>query len=135
MNKKRILSIVLTLFGLGIIGSLIVYKKVINPAHREIAKEVTDFTIDVDDLQFHFLNNPEEATLKYVDKVIETYGTVTEVGSDLVVFEEKVQANFLETNDQNIAVGDNIRIKGRCVGFDEFLLLVKIDQVTTIKIN
>lgn len=135
MNKKRIGYILLTLLCLGLLTGWIVYKKVINPEHREIAKEATNFTIDADDLQFHFLNDPGKATLKYVDKVIETYGTVTEIGSNLIVLEQKVQTNFLESNNQNIAVGDVIKIKGRCVGFDEFLLLVKIDQATTIKTN
>ncbi|MDT0607774.1 OB-fold protein [Croceitalea rosinachiae] len=135
MNKKRIGYIVLALLGLGLITGFIVYKKVINPEHREIFEESTDFIIDAEDLQFHFLNDPEAGTLKYMNKVIETYGTVTEVGSNLIIIEQKIQANFLESNTQKVLVGDVIRIKGRCIGFDEFLLLVKIDQATTIKTN
>lgn len=135
MNKKRIGYLVLILLGLGLITSFIVYKKVINPEQREIFSEPTAFTIDAKDLQFDFLNNSKAATLKYTDKVIETYGTVTEVGPNFIIIAQKVQANFLEDNTQEIAIGDVVEIKGRCIGFDEFLLLVKIDQATTTKTN
>ena len=133
MRKKRIGYIILALIASSLVIGLIIYKKVINPDHREIAKETTSFTFDANDLQFHFLNNPEEATSKYVNMVVETYGKVTEVGSNLVILNERVQANFLESNNQEIKVGDSIKIKGRCIGFDEFPLLVKIDQANIIK--
>ena len=135
MKKKRIRYIVWTLLVLGIVTGFIVYKKIINPEHREIFEETTEFTLPAQDLQFYFLNNPEDANMEYMDKVVETYGTVTEIGANLVVLEDKIQANFLKENSQEIIVGDVIKIKGRCIGFDEFLLLVKMDQTTTIKIN
>ncbi len=135
MSKKRTGYIVMAILVVGLITGFVVYKKVINPEQRQISKEVTEFTMDAEDLQFYFLNDPEAATLKYIDKVVETYGTVTEVGPNFIVMEGKVQANLLEGNKQHIKVGDIVKTKGRCIGFDEFLLLVKIDQVTIIKNN
>ncbi len=135
MSKKRIGYIVMAILVVGLITGFVVYKKVINPEQRQISKEVTEFTMDAEDLQFHFLNDPEAATFKYIDKVVETYGTVTEVGPNFIVMEGKVQANLLQENKQPVKVGDIVKTKGRCIGFDEFLLLVKIDQVTIIKNN
>jgi len=135
MKKNRIRYIVSSLMVLVMIVGFVLYKKVINPEHREIAAETTEFTLPVEDLQFHFLNNQGAANEQFIDKVVETYGTVTEIGANLVVLEDMVQANFLKESSQKIIVGDVIKIKGRCIGFDEFLLLVKMDQTTTIKIN
>ncbi len=135
MKKERVRYIVSSLLVLAIIVGFVLYKKVINPAHREIAAENTEFKLPVEDLQFHFLNDQEAANGQFIDKVVETYGTVTEIDDNLVVLEDMVQANFLKENDQKIIVGDLVKIKGRCIGFDEFLLLVKMDQTTTLKIN
>ncbi len=110
----------------------VVYDTVFNPEHREIAKETTDFTVPADDLQFHFANNPNDATIKYIDKVIETNGLVTEIGANTLVLENKVQVYFLDDIKREIIIGDNLKIKGRCVGFDELLAVVKIDQTAII---
>ena len=135
MKKKKIRYLILTLLGLALIIGFVTYKKVINPEHRDIYTETTAFTLSAKELHSHFLENPEDATLKYANKVVETYGTVTEIETNLVVLEDKVHANFLEDNKQKIIVDDILKIKGRCIGFDEILLSVKIDQTTTVKIN
>jgi len=90
MKKKRVGYIVLSLLAFGIIVGFVLYKKVINPAHREIAAETTEFALPVEDLQFHFLNDQDAANGQFIDKVVETYGTVTEIDDNLVVLENKV---------------------------------------------
>jgi len=133
MKKKNIKYIVIGLATSLLLSGLLIYQKVFNAQHREIFEEHTEFTISADELQFHFADNQKTATKKYIDNVIETHGSVTEVGSNFLVMEDRVQVYFLNDKKQNITIGDIVKIKGRCVGFDELLLLVKIDQATTIK--
>jgi hypothetical protein len=132
MNKKRIKYLTIGLGILIAVSGFVVYKTVINPEHREISKETTDFTVPAKDLQFHFAGNPNDATIKYIDKVIETNGLVTELGANTLVLENKVQVYFLNDIKSEIRIGDHLKVKGRCVGFDELLALVKIDQATTL---
>lgn len=127
--------IVIGITALILLSGLVIYEKVFNAKHREIFAEPTEFTISADDLQFHFADNQKVATKKYMNKVIETYGLVTEVDDNTLVLENKIQVYFLSELKQEITVGDNLSIKGRCVGFDELLLTVKMDQATTIKTN
>lgn len=127
--------IVIGIAALVLLSGMVIYEKVFNAKHREIFEGPTEFTISADDLQFYFADNQKVATKKYMDKVIETYGSVTEVGDNTLVLEDRVQVYFLSDLKQEITVGDNMSIKGRCVGFDELLLTVKMDQATTIKTN
>lgn len=133
MSRKRIKYIVIGLASAIIISGFLVYDKVLNAKHREIFEEPTEFTLSADELQFYFADNQETATKKYMNRVIETHGSVTEIGTNTLVLEDRVQVYFLNDLKQNTTVGDDVNIKGRCVGFDELLLLVKIDQATTIK--
>ncbi|MFD2586721.1 hypothetical protein ACFSQJ_07245 [Croceitalea marina] len=132
MKKKNLKYFVIGAIVVGLITGFVIFDKVMNAPHRQISKEVTDFVMPAEDLQFQFANSQETATTKYMDKVIETYGSVTEIGLNHIVLEDKVLVMFLEGLNQEIIEGDQLKIKGRCVGFDELILLVKIDQATTI---
>jgi len=133
MKKKKMRYIIIGLFAFTIASVMLIYNMVFNAEHRQIFAETTAFTMPAEDLQFHFANDEVNATNKYIDKVIETHGTITEIASTYVVLENRVQVDFLNGVEQGTNKGDIINIKGRCVGFDELLLVVKIDQATTIK--
>lgn len=117
---------------LMIMAGAIINDKVINPKHREISEEKTEFSIEAEDLQFYFANDLEKATKKYMNKVVEVNGKVTEIESNTMVMSNRVQVDFLKTLNKPLEVNNNVTIKGRCVGFDELLMVVKIDQATTI---
>ncbi len=135
MSKTNMKYALISLTVLIILSGFVIYEKVFNPVHREIAKEPTAFAISADELQFHFADDQETAAHKYIDKVIETHGAITEVGTNTIVLENRVQVYFLNDLKRGLTIGENVNIKGRCVGFDELLLAVKIDQATTIKTN
>ncbi|NHF58321.1 hypothetical protein FK220_003140 [Flavobacteriaceae bacterium TP-CH-4] len=135
MSKKNKRYFLMGFAALVILTAFVIYDRVFNAAPREIAKETTEFSIPADNLQFHFADNQAKATAKYLNRVLETSGSVTELGTNTMVLENRVQVYFLDNPEQDISLGDTISIKGRCVGFDELLLLVKIDQATTIKQN
>lgn len=135
MSKTNMKYALISLTVLIILSGFVIYDKVFNPEQREISKEPTAFEISADELQFHFADDQETATHKYIDKVIETHGRVTEIGAKTIVLEDRVQVYFLNDLKQALTIGENVNVKGRCVGFDELLLAVKIDQATTIKTN
>ncbi len=135
MSRTAMKYALISLAVLIILSGFVIYDKVFNPAHREIAKEPAAFTIAADELQFHFADNQATAAQKYIDKVVETHGAVTEIGPNTIVLEDRVQVYFLNDLKQDLTIGEEINIKGRCVGFDELLLAVKIDQATTLKTN
>ncbi|GMN09035.1 hypothetical protein MTsPCn9_05090 [Croceitalea sp. MTPC9] len=118
---------------LMVMAGAIINKKVINPEHREISEEKTDFTISAENLQFHFANDPGKATKKYMDRVVEISGNITEVEANSMVMSNRVQVDFLDSLNSQLNIDGNVTIKGRCVGFDELLLMVKIDQATILK--
>lgn len=133
MIKKNKRYIVFGLIAFTIASSILVYDKVFNAEHREISAETTAFTISAENLQFHFANDQAETYSKFINSVVETYGTITEVAPNYVILENRVQIDFLNSMEEGANIGDVIHIKGRCVGFDELLLLAKIDQATILK--
>ncbi|MEP3209250.1 MAG: hypothetical protein ABJN95_08675 [Maribacter sp.] len=133
MKKKKMKYILMGLVAFTLASVGLVYNMVFNAQHRQIATEATAFTIPAEDLQFHFANDETKATNQFIDKVVETHGAVTEIAENYIILENRVQVDFLNGVEEDTNKGDILNVKGRCVGFDELLLLVKIDQATTIK--
>ena len=95
-----------------------------------------DFTLTAEDLHKAFETNEEQALKKYLDKVIEVSGTISDIASN-----EKRTDISLETPDPMVAVtvqvlpedqkkaaalkvGDKVKLKGICTG-----------KVTDIELN
>jgi len=133
MKKKKMKYIIIGLMAFALASAGLIYNLVFNAEHRQIATETTEFTLPAEDLQFHFANDETKATNQFIDKVVETQGVVTEIAANYIILENRVQVDFLNGVEEGTTKGDIINIKGRCVGFDELLLLVKIDQATTVK--
>lgn len=130
MKKSRKLIIGLLLFAIAV--SVAAYNYAFNSTHRDIANEQASIAISATELNAQFLNNETLATTKYLDKVIEIEGTITAIESTEVVLDDQVQVSGtseIGTNQQN---GTSLKIKGRCVGYDELLEMVKIDQAVLI---
>lgn len=126
MNKKLGVAIMGLLVGVVALG--FVLNATFNPKPRIIANEKAAFLIPADELQYFFANNEETASQKYMDKVLEVSGEVTEIEGKSVVLDNRVLVNFLTDTGNGLREGEELVIKGRCVGFDELLLQVKIDQ-------
>lgn len=129
MKRKKI-YIVLVLLAIGF-ASWVLVDKYIYKAHRDIAKESIDFKIKTAEL-LSAMSNSNEA-LKYSDKVLQTSGKITSIEQNSVILDNKVQVNFSSEDINHVFLETEILIKGRCVGYDDLLELVKIDQATIIK--
>lgn len=124
-----LLSIAILLIILSILTYNYIYKE-----HRNIAAENVSFNVSASKLNSD-LSTPDKA-LEYIDKVVQIHGSVTAVEQNAVVIDDKVQVNFIENvSDNNLSIQKKITIKGRCVGYDDLLELVKIDQATLIHDN
>ncbi|MFP2997279.1 hypothetical protein ABN763_15280 [Spongiivirga sp. MCCC 1A20706] len=98
--------------------------------HRDIASERVDF-----ELESSFLNSVmsnTDSAQKYVDKVIQTDGKITAIEQNALVLDNEVHINFGKGFLNSLTVNDKVTIKGRCVGYDDLLELVKIDQATLV---
>lgn len=125
-----------TLAILGILAVLlasIVYNYVFNSAHRNIATENASVVLSANELHTKFIENETLATTNYLDKVIEAKGKISAIEDTEIVLDNKIQVSFNPQVNAVFKNGENITIKGRCVGYDELLEMVKIDQSIIIK--
>lgn len=98
--------------------------------HRQIDKEAPKFHLSASDLQNDMLGSDDGQ--KYVDQVIQTYGVITSASEKTIVIDNKVQVSFLAAPNIELKEGKNIYVKGRCVGHDDLLEVVKLDQATLV---
>lgn len=131
MKKERII-IISVVFLFAIITAGVVYNYVFNSAHRNIATEDASMVLSANELHTHFLNDEVSATAKYLDKVLETTGEITSVENNDVTLSNKIQVSFNSEDLPKAQNGASVTIKGRCVGYDELLEMVKIDQALII---
>jgi hypothetical protein len=128
--KKKFIFLILFICIAGIGIYFYAYK-----GHRDIATETADFTVKIADLQKEFAENDSLAYKKYQDKTIETSGKISniELESKGIVIDEKIFATFKETLPKDISIGQQVKIKGRFLGYDDLLEEFKIDQITIIE--
>lgn len=129
-GKKRYITLSITL--LLIVGSIITYNYMYKE-HRNIAEENVSFKVSTSKLNSDL--STADTALEYIDKVVQTQGTITEVEQNSAVLDDKVQVSFIENFSHQLSLQKQITIKGRCVGYDDLLELVKIDQATLVHDN
>lgn len=129
--KKKLL-VISTVLLVGILTALVVYNYVFQGEHRNIASEKATVSLSADEFYSHFENNEALATTNYLDKVVETKGKITLIEGTDIELNNKVQISFNSKETLKLQKGQSLTIKGRCVGYDELLEVVKIDQATII---
>ena len=130
MKRKKIIIIAIVL--IAIISAAFVYNYVFNSEHRNIAEEQASAKVASADLFTEFQTDETSATARYLDKVVEITGKVSLVEETGLVLNNAIQVNFIQGTMPEISLQKSIIVKGRCVGYDELLEMVKIDQATVI---
>jgi len=125
--KKKIFIFIIT-----IIIVIIAYNYVYQD-HRNIQKEKAEFVVLATEISNEFLDNPEQASIKYLNKTIEVTGVVTNINDNDLTLDINVFCQFVANIEDEISVGDKIKVKGRCIGFDDLLTELKLDQCTIIE--
>ena len=130
MKLKTFFTI--ALIAVAVVG-LFSYKYMYKP-HRNVAEEQITASISATELQDTFASS-NDTTTDFSDKIIEVNGSITDIEkSTTVIIDDKVQIDFdsKEKINRTLSKGNSITVKGRCVGYDDLLELVKVDQAILI---
>jgi hypothetical protein len=125
MRNKIIFSLIL------VFGIIIAYNYMY-PDHRSISEETVSYTLDADSLFNEFTEDSQQAELKYLDQTIIVSGVITSINANSVTISNKIYGQF-ETLNSDLKVNDPIAVKGRCIGYDDLLEEIKLDQCSIIK--
>lgn len=106
--------------------------KIIYKSHRNIEQEKASFTIVNSNILQEFNTDVKTANAKYADKTGIVYGKITEIDKQGITINDYVYAQFENINLFSGKLGDTIRVKGRCIGYDELLEIVRFDQCSII---
>jgi uncharacterized membrane protein len=121
--KKRLLigSFLIVLAIIAIV--MYIYKP-----HRNIQKETATHQIEAKTLYESFTSDEQTANQKFLDQVIEIKGKVTALDKEnkSIVLDNHVNASGIETI--NVSLNQDVVVKGRCVGYDEIMEEIAVDQ-------
>ncbi len=126
MGKKNTLFLVVCVLVAGTyFGYRYLYKD-----HRDIQAEAASLEVSANELVELFQSN---ATPTILNKTVIVHGTISEMDTHSITLDDSVHCVLLEANT-SAKVGASIRIKGRCIGYDDLFELVKLDQCQPIAI-
>ena len=100
--------------------------------HRDISTEKADFTFSSKDLVNEYQIDLDDAIIKFLDKTIEVNGKVTDVERNNFTLDNVIICYADSLTLDNLNITDEIKVKGRSIGYDELLEYIKLDQVTII---
>lgn len=133
MVKTLKIKFVFALLAFILVATAFVYFYVYKQ-HRNISLEQPDYVLSSKDLISEFSLNQEIANKKYVDQTISIYGKITslDLKSHIIIIDDKIVAVLLNDQVQNFAIGKEIKIKGRLVGYDDLFEEIKMDQSSVL---
>lgn len=126
MKKKVILIGIVILAIIVYFG----YNYVMAPP-KDISKSKVDIEITATEFAKEFSANEKIATNKYQEKVVEVKGEITSVEKNSITIDGKVTCGF--ENSIELNKGDQVKVKGLFIGFDEMFEEVKLDKCSLIK--
>ncbi len=128
MKKSRLIGIALMVAVVAAVGA---YWYIMHGGARNLASEDADYTVNAKDITQEFTTNSERANKKYLEKAVVVTGKVTEVHANQVIIDNSIVC-LLSQPDSKIKVNQSIIMKGRVVGFDDFMGEIKLDQCLSI---
>ena len=125
MSKKLIICLITFLIGLYA-SYRYVYQE-----HRNIYTEEPKYFLTSDSLFHHFDINQKEANQIYNNQILKIKGVVNTVSENQLILYPGI-ACLADSNIKinGVLLKDTIELKGRCIGFDDLFLEVKMDQIT-----
>lgn len=122
LSKKS--KVIISLLILIAISVVVVYQYSMRPPKKIEAKKV-DFTGTSD----AFLSKVKEDFSIWQDKVVVLSGTITNNDGKGVTLSDQIYCQFREdVNINSIQNNQEIKIKGRVIGYDDLLEELKLDQ-------
>lgn len=124
--RKWILILVIAIVA-AIFGYNYIYQD-----HRDIESEQAEFTMTSSEINQLFSENSTSAEQKFLNKTIEVSGLITDINSNDITIDDKIFCQFSNNLETSLDKNENIKIKGRVIGYDDLLEQVKLDQCTII---
>lgn len=122
LSKKS--KILLGILVVGIIAATAVYFYAMQPPAKIESKKV-DFTGSSDS----FLSEVQKDFALWQDKVVLLTGTITTADENGIVLSNQIYCQFREdVNKTDIQPSQEIKLKGRVIGYDDLLEELKLDQ-------
>jgi hypothetical protein len=130
MKRNKWVVLLVLLIIAGFVGYNYLYKD-----HRDISSEEASFSIGVATLDKDFKENEASANAKYLDQTITVSGKISEIDleANALVIDGTLFAGFSEPITTDFKKDENVKIKGRFIGYDELLEEFKMDQCTIVK--
>ena len=136
--RKKLFRIFWILFGIGLVCAFAVYMYVFHKPARNIAKEKPAYVLSAEKLYNDFSTAEDSSFVKYGNKVIELDGKVVNIsikpsGASVALLDEMAGINCsfdsvttvkFKNELSKIAVGDNVKLKGQCDGYDMIMGVV-----------
>lgn len=119
--KKLVYLILAALVVGGAIGLYQYNKPARDPGAEEAVTQLT-----ATELGSAYTTDATAAGATYLDQVIEVSGSVTDKDSEGVVIDGTVYCK-MQSGLETLAVGNDVRIKGRVVGYDDLFGQVRLD--------
>jgi hypothetical protein len=124
--KKKIAVVFFIAVIIVVLGYNYVYQN-----HRDIASSDATSSFTPSELKVLFTDEDASNDLRALDQVIEVSGIATDVKATSITLDGEV---FIElSKDHDAEINQFYTIKGRCLGYDDLLEEVKIDQAIFIK--
>ena len=132
MNNKKIL-IGFTLFSAIVIFAIVYFS--FNKPHKNFVKAPLDYTIQSTELFQKYQLDVSNANASFLDKILSINGTIKEISSNMIILDGNIVCSFNppQTIDPKLKLTDKISIKGRCIGYDDLLEEVRIDNCSLMQ--
>lgn len=122
-STKLIVALLLLILG-GYFGYNYMYQD-----HRDIQSEEAKVSVTATELVAYFTENKSEEIL---NNTVQIKGLISEIDTNTITIDDSVTCSF-DSPIEGLKVGDELTIKGRCIGFDDLFEIAKLDQSTIIK--
>ncbi len=127
-SKRNWLVLLILLVLSVVIGYQYIYQN-----HRNIETEKAEYILTPQTISDEFKLDALKSEKKYLNQTIEISGTITEVNENDLTLNDMVFCQFNNIVNQTIKINSVVKIKGRCIGYDDLLEQVKLDQCTLLK--
>jgi len=121
----------IVILGLLIIAAVIGYNYIYQD-HRDIEKEVAEFSMNAEEISILFSENAKAAEQKLLNKTVEISGLISDINTNEITIDDRVFCQFSNVTQTSKNKNVTIKIKGRVIGYDDLLEQVKLDQCTII---
>jgi len=121
----------IVILGLLIIATVIGYNYIYQD-HRDIEKEVAEFSMNAEEISVLFSENAKAAEQKLLNKTVEVSGLISDINTNDITIDDRVFCQFSNGTQALKNKNVTIKIKGRVIGYDDLLEQVKLDQCTII---